>query len=314
MVEKNFGKIGILMGGPSTEREISLKSGKAVLNILEKENFDVVPLDIISDNLNDAEKLIRQSRINLAFIALHGRFGEDGTIQNLLEELQLPYTGSGVEASKLAMDKVASREIFKAAQLSIPNYLVLDGSAGIQGNSFDYPLVVKPATHGSSIGLSLVLSRAEFRRALDTAFQFDNRVIVEEYLKGREFTVGILDETALPVIEIRPKRDFFDFEAKYTYGMTDYIIPAKIDGIIASRMQRAALLAHRSLGCFGCSRADIILGAHNKIYVLEVNSIPGLTEASLLPKAARYAGIDFLQLCIRLIELAYEKTENKVTN
>jgi len=210
----------------------------------------------------------------------------------------------------LAMDKIASRQIFQAHGLKVPSYEVVEKNTNWRiHDELGLPLVIKPASHGSSIGLSIIDKREDLDTAVNFAFSFDKKVIVEEYIKGREVTVGILDEAALPVIEIIPKKRFFDFEAKYQPGMTDYIVPAELSERIARSVQKAALSAHKLLGCFGCSRVDMILGTDDLPYVLEVNTIPGLTGISLLPKAAKTAGIEFTQLCLTLIKLAYEKTQ-----
>lgn len=315
MEKLNFGKIGVLMGGPSTEREISLASGKAVYESLNHAGLNVAAMDIKTDGKEENIRLIKSQKINLAFIALHGRFGEDGQIQEILDTLKVPYTGSGALASRLAMDKIASRKIFEASGLHVPRYKTEDKlSYNVNWialhNDFTLPLVVKPATHGSSIGISVVDREGYLDKSVDSAFSFDERIIIEEYIRGREVTVGILDELALPVIEIIPKKIFFDYEAKYWAGMADYVVPAELEDEIAKNIQEAALSAHKLLGCYGCSRVDMILNSDNIPFVLEVNTIPGLTVTSLLPKAAKVAGIDFSQLCIKLIQLAYEKTQN----
>ncbi len=312
-----LGKIGVLMGGPSSEREVSLKSGKAVLETLKKSKLEAVGIDIITDDFKENIKLINSFDINCAFLALHGRFGEDGTIQEILEELKLPYTGSGVLASSLAMDKVASRKIFELNNLRVPRYEVIEKQTfkthKVMNKDLKMPLVIKPVTHGSSIGLSIINKEEDFTKAMELAFEFDKRVVIEEYIKGRELTVGILNESALPVIEIIPKKEFFDFEAKYQAGMTEYVVPAYLDINTAHRVQEAALSAHKLLGCFGCSRVDIILSEDNLAFVLEINTIPGMTATSLLPKAAKSVGIEFDQLCITLLKLAYEKTNIQVS-
>ncbi|PIP18779.1 MAG: D-alanine--D-alanine ligase [Candidatus Omnitrophica bacterium CG23_combo_of_CG06-09_8_20_14_all_41_10] len=303
----NFGRIGVLMGGPSSEKKISLKSGHAVLNILKESGQKVVPIIIKTDKVKNNVRLLKSSNIDCAFIALHGSFGEDGGIQKILESLKVPYTGSGVRASKLAMDKVASRNIFKKHGLNVPPSKVISENSYKIGNidKFGLPLVVKPATQGSSIGLSIVDSYKNIPKAINLAFKFDKRIIIEEYIRGRELTVGILKEKALPVIEIIPKHFFFDYQAKYKQGLTDYIVPAKLSFKAALRIKKAALSAHKLLGCFGCSRVDIILDDAGNPFILEVNTIPGFTSTSLLPKAAKSAGIDFNHLCLELIKLAY---------
>lgn len=308
------GKIGVLMGGPSTEREVSLKSGKAVYESLKQLNLEVITIDIITDNIEGNKELIEAQKIDCAFIALHGRFGEDGQIQEILDRLKIPYTGSGVLASRIAMDKIASREIFESHGLSVPKYTVIEKSAYKLFNAsgmkhIKAPFVVKPATHGSSVGLSIVDSEIGLDNALGLAFSFDERVLIEEYISGKEVTIGILDDRVLPVIEIIPKKRFFDYEAKYQSGMTEYIVPAKIEDKVISDLGQIALMAHKVLGCHGCSRVDVILHKDNMPFILEVNTIPGFTQTSLLPKAAKAAGIGFTQLCIKLVQLAYEKAQ-----
>jgi D-alanine-D-alanine ligase len=309
-VKSPFGKIGVLMAGPSTEKKISLKSGHAVCEALKDSGYEVVPVIIKTDSVQDNIRLLKFKKIDCAFIALHGRFGEDGGIQKILSSLKIPYTGSGIKASELAMDKIASRRIFKKHGLNVPRSVVLnkDYYNGCSLGNLNFPLVVKPATHGSSIGLSIVGDPKDMPKAINLAFRFDQRIIIEEYIKGRELTVGILEEKAMPVIEIVPKRDFFDYQAKYSKGLTDYIVPAKLSPALTRRVKKAALDAHRLLGCFGCSRVDFILNENGQPFVLEVNTIPGLTSTSLLPKAAKILGIGFGSLCLRLIKLAYEKT------
>lgn len=304
-----YRRIGILMGGPSSEREISLKSGKAVFDVFTDLGLDVVAIDIKTDKVKENVELIKSKKIDCAFIALHGRFGEDGQIQEILDKLNIPYTGSGVRASKLAMDKIASRRIFEDNKLSVPRYHVLEKEsyhkAAISVDGLKMPWVVKPASHGSSIGLSIIDKHEDSGAAIDAAFSFDERIIIEEYIPGRELTVGILEERALSVIEIVPKHTFFDYEAKYKSGLTDYIIPAPLDEDTRDKVKKAALSAHRLLGCFGFSRVDIILSHDNLPFVLEVNTIPGLTSTSLLPKAARLEGVEFGELCLKMIKLAH---------
>jgi D-alanine-D-alanine ligase len=308
---KDFGRIGVLMGGPSEERPISLKSARAVCDSLRSLGLDVVEIDIATDDTSANMSLIRSQGIDCAFIALHGRYGEDGQIQQILEDLAVPYTGSGVEASKRAMDKAASQSLFSGAGLAVPGYVLVEKSGYDLSDEvpvpFPLPWVVKPVLQGSSIGLSIIDAAPRLREALLLAFETDQRALIQQYIPGRELTVAILDDKPLPIVEIVTTRKFFDYEAKYQKGFTDYIVPAQIDGAIAASVQKAALAAHRALGCSGCSRVDIILGTDDIPYVLELNNIPGLTQTSLLPKAARCAGIDFSELCIRMLSLAYEK-------
>ncbi|MDD5432195.1 MAG: D-alanine--D-alanine ligase [Candidatus Omnitrophica bacterium] len=308
---KQFGRIGVLMGGASSEREISLKSGKAVFEALKQAGFDAISIDIKSDDHNENAILLKYLKLDCAFLALHGRFGEDGQIQHILDKIKLRYTGSGALASKIAMDKVSSHEVFRRASLLAPDYCVLEKKSWQLNlnkcKKLGLPLVIKPAAQGSSIGLSIIDDWDDLNKALEIAFQFDERVIAEEYIKGRELTVGILGESALPVIEIIPKNKFFDFEAKYQVGLTEYKIPAELEPDVAGKVKTAALRAHKLLGCFGCSRVDLMLNSENIPFVLEVNTIPGMTATSLLPKAAKITGLEFNELCFELIKLAYEK-------
>lgn len=309
-----YGRIGVLMGGPSTEREISLRSGRTVYENLKQFGLEAVAIDIKTDNIEENISLIKSHHLNCAFLALHGRFGEDGQIQELLAALKIPYTGSGVRASRLAMDKIVSHNIFASSGLNVPRYEARDRNShntkGKIQNNLPLPWVVKPATHGSSIGLSIVDKVEYLEEALDLAFSFDERVLIEEFIRGRELTVGILENMALPIIEIIPKKRFFDYEAKYQPGMTEYLVPAKLEKEVQRKVTEAALSSHKLLGCSGCSRVDMILGEKNIPFILEVNTIPGLTETSLLPKAAKCVGISFRELCLKLIKLAYEKAQD----
>ena len=308
-----FGKVGVLMGGPSTEREVSLKSGKAVCDSFQKSGIQFVAIDITTDDVESNKRLIKSHGLDCVFLALHGRFGEDGQIQELLENLNIPYTGSGVLASKLAMDKVSSHRIFQAYNLNVPKYAVVEKSTyerhRLNPGDFSFPVVVKPATQGSSVGLTMVNTPDDLGRAIELGLSFDEKVLVEEFIKGREVTVRILDQKALPIVEILPKKGIFDYEAKYQPGMTDYIVPAQLGEKLTLNLQKKALTAHKILGCFGCSRVDIILREDNVPFILEVNTIPGFTKTSLLPKAALASGIDFSRLCNNLLRLAYEKTK-----
>jgi len=301
-----IGKIGVLLGGPSSERDISIKSGKAVYDALTSLGHNVVCID--PKDSNSIEKDILNKEIDLVFIALHGRFGEDGTIQRILEGMGMPYTGSGPEASKLAFNKVLSREAFKENGIPVPEYIaVKKKSIDIPsiGSSFDFPVVVKPNREGSSIGMSIVEKESDLKEAITQALNYDSRVLVEEYIAGEDITVGILDDQALPVVHIKPKEQFYNFKAKYTDGMCGYEVPASFSGNIVKKAQELGLLAHKSLGCRYFSRVDMLLSKkRDEIRVLEVNTIPGLTASSLLPKAAGAADIGFGQMCLSMIESA----------
>ena len=308
----NFGRIGVLMGGPSSEREVSLKSGEAVYQSLRAQGQEVVAIDIKTDDWWENHKIIQEVDIDIAFIALHGNFGEDGQIQTILEQMNISYTGSGPIASRLAMDKILSRRIFQDKDISVPRYVVLNEKVDrehlcIISQGLQLPLVVKPATQGSSIGLSIIETEEQLKQAAEHAFIFGDRIIIEEYIPGREITVGILGNSALPVIEIVPQNKFYDYEAKYKPGKSNYVVPADLPVQVSVKAQSIAQAAHTHLGCSGFSRVDMRLSTDNIPYVLEVNSIPGLTSTSLLPKAAKVAGIDFAQLCMRILRLAYER-------
>lgn len=297
-------RIGVLMGGTSSEREVSLKSGKAVLEALKSRGLEALAIDIKNQDKSSLRDLLLSYDINLAFLALHGAFGEDGRMQAVLEELGIPYTGSGVRSSGLAMDKVASREIFASGGLNVPKHCLLDKNHKNARGFTNFPLVVKPASGGSSIGLSIVDKPQALKEAIETAFKYDRRVIVEEYIEGREMTVGIFEDAPLEAIEIRPKRRFFDYKAKYESAETEYIVPAQVPLEVMRLLKQAALKAHNLLGCSFFSRVDIILDKSNRPFVLEVNAIPGFTSTSLLPKAALSKGITFPELTLRIAKAA----------
>ena len=307
MKKTKFGRIGVLAGGPSNEREISLRSGRAVHDALLGEGLDSVFLDV----KNDIDEIIEKSCIDVAFIALHGRFGEDGTVQSMLEDAGIPYTGSGVEASRVALDKAASKDLFIRNLIPVPRHMVL-----VKGRSYPYdcdklgmPIVVKPHLEGSSIGLSIVRDKSLLQGAIDKAFEYGDKVILEEYINGRELTVGILNDEALPVIEIVPKNKVYDYDAKYKDSATKYLVPAPIPEDIFVKARRLGVLAHKVLGCRSFSRVDMMMAPSGDIFVLEVNSIPGLTERSLLPKAALATGLRFSSLCVKILEDAVRKVE-----
>jgi len=299
------------MGGPSCERDISLKSGRAVLQALLNRGIEAVAVELPTAPLMNGYKeavidRLHSSDLDAVFITLHGEFGEDGGIQEILEGMGMPYTGSRVYASRLSMDKIGSREIFRSKDIATPRHrTVIRGS--ILGPPQGYfeelgsPLVIKPSDRGSSIGLSIIDSERNFYTAIHLAFKYSDKVMIEEYIKGREVTVGILGDEALPIVEIVPKKGFFDFEAKYEKGLTEYIIPAGIDKEIRKLCHGIALLSHKALGVRFFSRVDMILSEKDVPVVLELNTIPGLTETSLLPKAALAAGIGFEDLVLKIL-------------
>ncbi len=309
-------RVGVLMGGPSSEREISIKSGKAVCKALEAKQIDYVPVELMpGPNTNGYKESVAAKlallKIDVAFIALHGEFGEDGTVQELLEKMKIPYTGSSSSASRVAMNKITAKEMFKSKNIPVAGHEILakdNFNKGCDINAYfknlGPSLVVKPSNGGSSIGLNIVSNRKDLKAAIDDAFKYDNRLIIEEYISGREITVGIIEDAALPIVEILPKRKFFDFTAKYQSGLTEYIVPAKIEGSIYEKCQDIGLRAHKVLSARSFSRVDIILNKKKGPVVLEVNTIPGFTETSLLPKAARAIGMEFEDLCLKILESA----------
>jgi len=303
---KKIKRVAVLMGGPSNERDISIKSGKAVCSALKDAGYQVMRLD----PTGRWQQRLTEEKTQVAFIALHGRFGEDGTVQSILESMKIPYTGSGAEASRLALDKIISRAVFSRLNIPVPEYKIVTKGRGLYlDKDFRCPIVVKPVLEGSSIGLTICEKKKELKKAVNLAFSYGDRVILERYIPGSEITVGIFDGKALPVIQIVPKRSFYDYKAKYTSGLTEYLVPAPISRKVYKLAQRIALLAHKGLGCKAFSRVDMIYGDDGQVRVLELNSIPGLTPLSLLPKAAEANGISFEQLCTRLVKLAAnEKT------
>ncbi|HVM62137.1 MAG TPA: D-alanine--D-alanine ligase [Verrucomicrobiae bacterium] len=293
-------KIAVLMGGPSAEREVSLRSGTAVANALAAGGARVVPMDI-----RDATFTI-PADVDVAFLALHGTFGEDGSLQRILDDRGIVYTGSGPEASARAFDKIAAKQAFVAAGVPTPAYEVFEVGQLPRSRvaRLGFPLVVKPSRQGSSVGISIVEQGDGLDAACELAGRYDPRLLAEQFVSGRELTIGILDGRALPVVEIRPKKGFYNYQAKYTKGATEYLAPASLDRNIESQAKAMALRAHDCLGCRDYSRVDLMLSAVGELFVLEVNTIPGFTETSLLPKAARAAGIEFPELCARLVQLA----------
>ncbi len=305
----SLGRIGVIMGGCSSEREISFKSGRAVVKALAEAGCEVVAVELESCEEETVLAQLKTARIDVAFIALHGEFGEDGGIQGLLEQAGIPYTGSDAKSSRVTISKVMTQERLFGAGLLVPAHCVMVAGKNIPGEDVlchlkGLPVVVKPSCEGSSIGITIVREKGKLKEAIELAFSYGDEVLVEQYIAGRELTAGILDGRALPLVEIRPKKAFFDYDAKYQKGMTEYIVPAEVPETIAKRIQQAAVQAYQVLGCRDLSRIDFILDEKGDAYLLEINTIPGFTETSLLPKAARQAGIGFGELCLRIVGLA----------
>jgi D-alanine-D-alanine ligase len=299
----NFGKVAVLLGGRSAEREISLKSGGMVLAALQRKGVDAHAFDPRDQGL---EQLIAQ-RFGRVFIALHGRFGEDGTVQGALEYLRIPYTGSGVMASALAMDKWRTKLIWQAAGISTPAYELLDANSDLPAvvKKLGLPLVVKPAREGSSIGISKVTSVEKLDAAYLLARAHDDTVIAEQFITGRELTAGILDDEALPLIRIEAPQGNYDYHNKYFGNETKYHCPCGLPEALERAIRAQALAAFRVIGCNGWGRLDIMLDERNQPWFLEVNTIPGMTDHSLVPMAARARGLAFDDLVLRILEVAH---------
>ncbi|MEA2089040.1 MAG: D-alanine--D-alanine ligase family protein [Patescibacteria group bacterium] len=332
--------IAVIHGGPSNERDVSIKTSQQIAKVLPKNKYNVFlieitknkkwlykgkfeaensgkkyEIDILSDNN------ILKKKIDVAFIALHGKFGEDGKIQAMLDLIGLPYTGSGMLSSALGMSKIKSLELVAKNKIRIPKYLTLykkntnpDFSKNVEKN-INYPCVVKPSESGSSIGISIVKNKNQFSKAIDSAFKEDNAIIIEQYIKGRELTCGIMGNTnrteliALPIAEIIVKdSDFFDYKTKYFSNTVQEICPAKVNPKITKKVQELAKKIHSVLWCDGLTRSDFILSdADKKLYFLEINTIPGQTQASLCPKQAKAAGVKFSEFLEKQIDLAFKK-------
>ena len=306
-------RVAVLKGGRSLERGVSLRSGARVEDALERLGHELIPLDVGSDLV----ARLSAERPDAAFIALHGPGGEDGTVQELLEILDIPYTGPGVAACVRCMDKVVAKHEMRAAAIPTPDWVAFNATAFRELGAADaleqiearlgFPVVVKPASQGSSLGVKLAADRAQVPEALVSAFSYDDRVLLERYVSGRELAVSVLGTEPLPIVEAIPREgDLFDFEARYEIGRTDYACPAELETGVTDAVQDAALRAYTALGCGGFARVDLMLGDDGP-QVLEVNAVPGLTDTSLLPQAAEAAGLSFEQLVERILELALER-------
>lgn len=299
-------KIGVLMGGISAEREVSLKSGTAVFRSLKKMGYNAVAMDVKADVC----EALKKRRIDIAVIVLHGGWGEDGSIQGLLDVMGIPYTGSGVLSSALAMNKEASKKIFVYHRIPVPAFAVVTKknlNSQLSSIGFGLPWVIKPASEGSSVGVSIVKKKAELKAALKQGFKYGTELIIERYINGREVQIGILNDRVLGGVEVRPSLEFYNYKAKYTPGLTQYILPPEINKRTYQKAKDAALSAHKALGCSGATRVDLIIDHRGNPYVLEVNTIPGMTETSLLPKIAKKAGFDFSELIEEILEEAINR-------
>jgi len=297
-----------MLGGPSAERDVSLHSGAAVAKALRSFGHTVNELDPKDDSW------LLPPETDVVFLALHGTYGEDGTVQQCLEELGVPYTGCGPEASRIAFDKVLTKQRCQKAGVPTAKFVVLDTPGASWPIGWKPPVVLKPVHQGSSVGLQFVERVADWNAALNEARRYDSQVLMEEKIIGRETTVGILDGEAFPVVEVRPKEGAYDYTNKYTVGKTEYFCPAQFDAPTTERIQDAALRAFEAIGGGDYARVDIMVGASGDPVVLEVNTLPGMTETSLLPKAAAAAGLTYAELCQRMVDLALKRTRVQSVN
>lgn len=292
--------VAVILGGDSAEREVSLRSGEAVLDALRQKGYNAFPLD----SAEDVAQQLLLSGAEVVFLAVHGRHGEDGTIQGLLEMLHLPYTGSGVLASAVAMDKAVSKTMIRAAGVPTPEARLVTTATDLDAfcrAHTAYPCVVKPVREGSTLGISVAHTASELLEGIRSAQTYDAKVLVEDFIAGREVTVGVMDGRALPVVEVVAKSGFYDYTAKYTPGQTQYLVPAPLEDELYTAVQTAAEKVYSTIGCRGAVRVDFMLRA-NEYFFLEVNTIPGMTQTSLLPKAAAKEGMDFALLVERILQ------------
>ncbi|MGB0641031.1 MAG: D-alanine--D-alanine ligase, partial [Myxococcota bacterium] len=303
--------IAVLMGGMSSERPISMKSGKAVAAALRSRGHNVVEIDVGPNLPSD----LRNHQVDVAWLALHGSFGEDGCVQGLLEIMRIPYTGSGVRASAIAMDKIATKRILRGTDIPLPEDTVWNQGDPTPHN-LTYPVVAKTPNGGSTIGIHICEDEASLTHALNDCGRFEPSVLLEQFVSGKEITVALIDGTPMPVVEIRPSEGFFDFEAKYTKGQTEYLVPAPIDPVIAATAQQYAQTAFRAVGLSGIARADFIVDNDGIPWFLEINTIPGMTATSLTPMAAGANGISFeelVEMCLKGAQLHNERDDQKPT-
>jgi D-alanine-D-alanine ligase len=294
--------IAVLMGGPGSERKVSLASGAAVVKAFQDQGYQAVAVDVTGPDF------VLPEGTGLCFNVIHGTFGEDGTLQSILEQKGIPYTGAGVASSRVAFDKNLAKERFVAAGVPTPAAEIVDLRKGLRLPQMPVPFVVKPPREGSSVGVHIVLSADQAMPAMEDAAKYGDDILVEQYIAGKELTVGVLDGEALPIVHISPRSGFYDMSNKYPWmnggDGSDYYCPADLDEATTRAVQEAAVAAHRALGIEVYSRVDVLLDAENRPYVLEANTIPGMTETSLLPKAAAARGILFGDLCLRIADIS----------
>lgn len=293
--------VAVLKGGPGSERPVSLATGAGVERALQELGATVIGVDVRDENF------VVPQGVTLAFNAIHGTFGEDGQLQEILENRGIPYTGEGVLGSRLAFDKIASKERFRERGIPTPDWEIVTGG---EKPLMPVPLVVKAPREGSSVGVYVVKAAGELEAALQDAAQYDQRLLIEEFVRGLELTVGVLGDRALPIVQIQPKEGFYDFKNKYPFlegnagGSAEHLCPAPLDSALTERIQELALAAHRALDLEVYSRVDFLLNEDGRPFVIEINTIPGMTETSLLPEAAAAAGLSYTALCARIVQLS----------
>jgi D-alanine-D-alanine ligase len=304
----DFGRVAVMLGGFSSEREVSLDTGNAVLAALLNRGVDAEAWDPAERSIAD----FGAAGFDRVWIALHGPGGEDGALQGLLQWLGIPYTGSGVMASAIAMDKVRSKHLFRAAGIPTPDYAVIAAreEAAVAAEKLGFPLIIKPSGQGSSVGMSKIFERSELNPAVDEALRYGETALLETCITGDEFTVAILQGEALPTIRIETPRVFYDYRAKYESDRTEYICPGTAGETDEARLAELALAAFAELGCSGWGRVDFMSGGDGQPLALEVNTVPGMTSHSLVPMAARQSGIDFDELCWRILETSFAAEES----
>lgn len=296
-------RVGVLMGGPSAESEVSLQSGKNVLAALQSKGYQAIPIKwSVEATASDLGKLLQDAQIEVVWNALHGTYGEDGAVQGLLECYRIPYTGSGILASAIAMDKIATRRVFDQESIESPRWRPYRGAA--DAAYIGYPMMVKPSCEGSSVGISLVKKPQDLAAAVKNAASFHGIVLLEEYIAGREINVAVLNDEVIGDVEIRPATEFYDYEAKYTRDDTVYVVPAEMTAAERQLAHGLALRAHRALGCSGATRVDLLVTAQGRAVCLEINTLPGMTDHSLLPKIARARGMGYGDLVEAILQSA----------
>ena len=298
MEASNFGKVAVLMGGTSNERDISLESGEAVLDALHRKKVAAIAIDPKKDNLEQLESF------NRAFICLHGKGGEDGEIQIFLEDINVPYTGSGILSSSLGMDKFKSKTIWNSKNISTPDFMQVNHADDFKeaSNFCGLPFFIKPANSGSSIGIAIINNEKDFILAFEEAYKIDKIVIVESFVVGNEYTLPIIHNKPFPIVEIKSKTEFYDYEAKYLRGDTEFICPADIALPLVEDINKLCINAFNAIGCDGWGRVDFIIDKNKKIHIIEINTVPGMTSHSLVPMSARYAGVEFDDLVMMILE------------